>query len=1013
MRGTPVTVTLGPMPKLASLLATAIFLCALPAAALAADVPVSTAPVVDGQVNTATYDSSGRAYLGGDFAHVGPRLGSGLRLTNTSDTPGSLPDINGSVLAAVSDSAGGHFIGGTFTSVGGVPRLRLAHLFADGTLDANWNPGANNTVRALALSSDGASLYVGGDFNGANSIAGATRGRLAKLSAATGAPDPTWRPSATSAVRALVATASDVYAGGSFAGVFTSSSNSAPMLAKLQAGGAGNPDATWGGASGGGQGVFALALSGPDLYVGGNFVQIAGASRDNLAKVASGGTGAADPTWKPDFVGNDVRALLLSGPDLFVAGQYFQVGGQNRAGLAKLSTTGAGNADATWNPALGFPESFDALALSGGDLVAGGSFDELGASTDKPNLALVSTTGAGTVRGWRPNPNGTVKALAISGPGIFAGGDFTSAGPDNKLRGSLIRLNPNGSLDEAWDPQVEGLVNALSLTGDELIIGGGFFRVHGATKFGLAKLSTAGSGARITEWATQPSQQVLSLARVGNDLFVGGQFSGPNSIDNQNRAGIAKVAATGTGAVDPTWNPGAFGEVDALQASGGDVYAGGTFLDMGGQPRSRIAKLAATGAGNADAAWDPSAGSTVNALLLSGSNLYAGGLFGGIGGEASARIAKLSTTGTGSADQDWTDQPKPNAGVFALAQSGNDLYAGGAFSTFGVPRSRLARLSAATGAVDPAFEPGPINNGGIVSALAATPSRVLVGGSFNGFGPLSTSGFAIFDLTTPTVGLTSPFDGARYRQGQGVDAAYTCDDPDGSADSISCTGTVPSGSPIDTATGGAKTFTATATDAGSRSVSSTANYFVDGSAPAISISIPPDGSVIVPGTRIPVTFSCTDDDGPADIASCNGTSPNGTQLDTSSPGDHVFTVTSTDLVGNTSTKSVTYNVPAGSSAPVAPVLSALKIKPAKFKARKGARVSFRLSKAATVTFTVKGKTKGKFTRKAKRGANRFTFRGKVGRKTLKPGKYKLSARAKDAGGLQSKTLTKAFRVLKP
>ena len=80
-------------------------------------------------------------------------------------------------------------------------------------------------------------------------------------------------------------------------------------------------------------------------------------------------------------------------------------------------------------------------------------------------------------------------------------------------------------------------------------------------------------------------------------------------IGGQNRNRIAKLSSTGTGAADPTWNPGANNSVHALAVSGGDVYAGGDFTSIGGQSRNRIAKLSSTGTGAADPSWNPDANS--------------------------------------------------------------------------------------------------------------------------------------------------------------------------------------------------------------------------------------------------------------------------------------------------------------------------------------------------------------------------------------------------------------------
>jgi len=74
-------------------------------------------------------------------------------------------------------------------------------------------------------------------------------------------------------------------------------------------------------------------------------------------------------------------------------------------------------------------------------------------------------------------------------------------------------------------------------------------------------------------------------------------------------------------------------------------------------------------------------------------------------------------------------------------------------------------------------------------------------------------------------------------------------------------------------------------------------HHFDTTPPAITFSTPADGAVYDQGQFVPVDYSCTDDD--SGIASCTGDVMAGLPLDTSSPGDHTFTVTATDKAGNT------------------------------------------------------------------------------------------------------------------
>jgi hypothetical protein len=75
---------------------------------------------------------------------------------------------NGRVLAIVrvNDVV---YVGGKFTQMVDTDGTVLArnHLAAVSAIDGHvlpWNPGANGTVRAMAVSVDGKTVYIGGDF---------------------------------------------------------------------------------------------------------------------------------------------------------------------------------------------------------------------------------------------------------------------------------------------------------------------------------------------------------------------------------------------------------------------------------------------------------------------------------------------------------------------------------------------------------------------------------------------------------------------------------------------------------------------------------------------------------------------------------------------------------------------------------------------------------------------------------------------------------------------------------
>jgi uncharacterized repeat protein (TIGR01451 family) len=150
------------------------------------------------------------------------------------------------------------------------------------------------------------------------------------------------------------------------------------------------------------------------------------------------------------------------------------------------------------------------------------------------------------------------------------------------------------------------------------------------------------------------------------------------------------------------------------------------------------------------------------------------------------------------------------------------------------------------------------------------------------------------------------------------------------------------------------------------------------------------------------------------------------------------TSSETDTSNNSSTASVTVAAP---PPPPAPVLSAFKLAPASFKAKNGTLVSYVLTQDATTTFKVSKRVRGvkkgkrcvappkKKPKKKPKGCTRlvavsgsivrpdaagpvsFRFKGKLGTKTLGPGKYRLRAVARNVSGA-SKPASANFTIKK-
>ena len=117
------------------------------------------------------------------------------------------PGANGGVLAVAVQPDGKILVGGFFEMLGGggtgtTPRNRIGRLNADGSLDTSFNPGAQDYVRQFAVQSDGKIIVIG-DFTGLGGATGTTaRSRIGRLNA-DGSVDPDFNPGANGRVRRM------------------------------------------------------------------------------------------------------------------------------------------------------------------------------------------------------------------------------------------------------------------------------------------------------------------------------------------------------------------------------------------------------------------------------------------------------------------------------------------------------------------------------------------------------------------------------------------------------------------------------------------------------------------------------------------------------------------------------------------------------------------------------------------------------------------------------------------
>lgn len=248
--------------------------------------------------------------------------------------------------------------------------------------------------------------------------------------------------------------------------------------------------------------VNAIAIGNGSVYVGGNIETL---RLMGLAKLDET-TGTIDQSYKAqpqthDHAGEpdmgwrgQIHALLFTGTDLIVGGNFAQIGRVGRDGIARIALIGTPGGHAAVAPyhvqriggsgtvtSLAFDRARNQIYVGGRYFAEGGTYDNL--------MRTDATTGV-IDASWRPNPTNEVSAIALAGSRVYYGGSFGNQPGDDPY---LVRTSRrgNGATDASWLPMPNKAVRALLWQGgvQRLWIGGEFESIDGRSRNGLARIS--------------------------------------------------------------------------------------------------------------------------------------------------------------------------------------------------------------------------------------------------------------------------------------------------------------------------------------------------------------------------------------------------------------------------------------------------------------------------------------------------------------------------------------------
>ena len=469
------------------------------------------------------------------------------------------------------------------------------------------NP-ADNTPHVMngsvnALTQVGNKIIAAGTFTSvspsgtfSNTADDVTRNRIFAFDATTGVIDPSFNPNLGGSANSLTTDGTYIYVGGSFSSV--GGNTAIKRVVKLTA--SGSVVSAFNAVPN--KGVNEVVVRDNRLYLGGSFTSVKSGTSAAVSRLAFAAvdsttgavlsgvnvpfTGVYDPNNGGGGTTNIKRFdVTPDGSRLIAIGNFSTVGGQPRAQVAMLDTSGATTTVAQWatdrfdrahNSCAGVFDTFTRdvdfspdgsyLVISATGAFAGG----LGSGTMCDTTSRWETDSTGNDPTWQDYTGGdTTYGVAITGSAVYVGGHMRwqnnpyqgdQAGPGAVPREGIAALDPINGLPLSWNPGRSRGVGAQALfaTSTGLWVGSDTTKIGGETHGRLAFMPLAGG-------STVPT---VAPANLPGNLFLAQRSTGgSNNVMYRVHTGGGLV---GSGDNGPDWT-----SADAY-VSGGNLAGWGT-----------------------------------------------------------------------------------------------------------------------------------------------------------------------------------------------------------------------------------------------------------------------------------------------------------------------------------------------------------------------------------------------------------------------------------------------------
>jgi uncharacterized delta-60 repeat protein len=654
-------------------------------------------------VSAIAIQSDGKILVGGSFSSWnGTTVGRIVRLNSnfTLDTTfitntGTGAESTVSAIAIQSD--GKILVGGSFSSWNGTTVGRIVRLNSDGTRDTafttNTGTGGNNGVIRMAIQSDG-KILVGGGFTAWN---GTTVGRIVRLNS-DGTRETTFTTNNGTGGNNTINSIAIQSDGKIVAGGFPTSWNGTTVgrIVRLNSDGTRDTAFTTNTGTGISGSIASIAIqSDGKIVLVGAFSSWNGTSGLNhILRLNSDGT--RDTAFSSNIgtganFGNTVMAIQSDGK-ILVGGVFSSWNGVTVGRIVRLNSDGTRETTFNINNGVGFNNQSNSIAIqSDGKIFVGGDFTN-SSGTTVGRFVLLDSNGANSET-LSVFANNSVQTMAIQSDGkIVIGGLFTTWNGVSSTR--LVRLNSDGTLDTAFTTNngtgASSTVNSIAIQSDgKILVGGQYISWNGTTAGGLVRLNSDGTldTAFTTNNGTGSNSVVASIAiQSDGKILVGGSFSSWNGVAVGR---IVRLNSDGTRETTFTTNNGTGGnttvETIAIQ-SDGKIIAGGQFSSWNGTSVGRIIRLDSTGARETAFTTNIGTGSsgTVQKITIqSDGKILVCGTFALWNGITVNRIVRLNSDGTRDTAFTTNTGTGAESTVNSIAiQSDGKILVGGAFTSW-------------------------------------------------------------------------------------------------------------------------------------------------------------------------------------------------------------------------------------------------------------------------------------------------------------------------------------------